>query len=1030
MLTQATLKGLGHIAMEFIVLAVFIGLLIALIGPWVRTSQLRVQVEELRLACASLTRTLEDCEWRLERLETRRSMAQPPAVPVTEPSPEPCPAPPLPTLAVELPSPPADEPRAPVPEPAPLVAPPPVLPPPPEPSPLPDTPLEQLRKSSGGWEALIGGSLLNKLGALVLVIGVALFLSYSWAHLGPAGRASTALTVSACLLAAGVLLEQRERYRAFSRGILAAGWASLYLTSYAVHALPAARVIHSPFAGVLLMVAVACAMVWHSVRYRVQSLTALTSGCVFAALALSDLSTFVSLALIVLAVSLLFLARRFAWDGLALFASGATYVTFLTRPDSGAALLAIQAMLLVYWVLFESFDWLRIHAGRTAAGWPDLSFAVNAAFGLVASAALWHRLAPEDMWVFCSLAAGCYLISTCVRLALEDTRTSAYSLTLAAVLAGSAIVARSNLLWQSLGLLLEAEVLFLAGHYLRLRVARWLSLFGFAVWFWPLFASEAAFGLFGAQVHEWTPPVLAAAAIFYLNRFLVKDTPYFSIASALLLTIVLGVELPWRFAGTAWLAFGFVLFELGLWRRLGEFRYQGYALLSLGGAGTALRYLDPEFARVPWTYAIGAAASLAFALRARWRMRELEENERSAVRLAVSWTAAVLAGLYCQAAVGTAYSGLSMILLSLALLELSLWGVLAELAAPALALAATGLCMLLGVHAPALAKYPPREVSLSFSTAALSCLWLTGRLLRRSDGPLRLARMAAPWPSAALCWTAIWMLLPDAWLALCLGIIAMAWIEIGVRLDAADLTLLGRFLSVAALAPLASLTPPGLDRVGSMLALSAIHAWLGRRLRDRVVPFLHAWTAFFLLAALVSTEYDAYRLVGWSALGLSLILLGHWRKDGHTPWMAASLALASAVVAMVGDAAVWQRAIAVSWFAAAVPLERQPRRAGYGLACSLVAAVTLWREAGGGVLTLSWGLEGILLLATGFTIRERSLRLCGLALLLTCIGKVFFYDLRHLEAVYRILSFIGLGLILLGVSWFYTRFRDTVQKYL
>jgi uncharacterized membrane protein len=30
----------------------------------------------------------------------------------------------------------------------------------------------------------------------------------------------------------------------------------------------------------------------------------------------------------------------------------------------------------------------------------------------------------------------------------------------------------------------------------------------------------------------------------------------------------------------------------------------------------------------------------------------------------------------------------------------------------------------------------------------------------------------------------------------------------------------------------------------------------------------------------------------------------------------------------------------------------------------------------------------------------------------------------------RILSFIALGLILVGVSWIYTRFREGVQKYL
>jgi uncharacterized membrane protein len=53
-----------------------------------------------------------------------------------------------------------------------------------------------------------------------------------------------------------------------------------------------------------------------------------------------------------------------------------------------------------------------------------------------------------------------------------------------------------------------------------------------------------------------------------------------------------------------------------------------------------------------------------------------------------------------------------------------------------------------------------------------------------------------------------------------------------------------------------------------------------------------------------------------------------------------------------------------------------------------------------------------------------------LALLLLCILKLFLYDLRTLETLYRILSFITLGLILLGISWVYTRFRDHLKAYL
>lgn len=60
----------------------------------------------------------------------------------------------------------------------------------------------------------------------------------------------------------------------------------------------------------------------------------------------------------------------------------------------------------------------------------------------------------------------------------------------------------------------------------------------------------------------------------------------------------------------------------------------------------------------------------------------------------------------------------------------------------------------------------------------------------------------------------------------------------------------------------------------------------------------------------------------------------------------------------------------------------------------------------------------------GFVARKRLLRVQGLVLLLACIAKLFVYDLRNLETLHRIGSFITLGVILLAVSWIYARFRE------
>jgi len=81
-------------------------------------------------------------------------------------------------------------------------------------------------------------------------------------------------------------------------------------------------------------------------------------------------------------------------------------------------------------------------------------------------------------------------------------------------------------------------------------------------------------------------------------------------------------------------------------------------------------------------------------------------------------------------------------------------------------------------------------------------------------------------------------------------------------------------------------------------------------------------------------------------------------------------------------------------------------------------------------LTIAWGVQGVALLAAGFPLRDRLLRLSGLAILLFCILKLFVYDLSYLDTLPRIFSFLVLGLILVAVSWVYTRFRDRVARYL
>jgi uncharacterized membrane protein len=75
-----------------------------------------------------------------------------------------------------------------------------------------------------------------------------------------------------------------------------------------------------------------------------------------------------------------------------------------------------------------------------------------------------------------------------------------------------------------------------------------------------------------------------------------------------------------------------------------------------------------------------------------------------------------------------------------------------------------------------------------------------------------------------------------------------------------------------------------------------------------------------------------------------------------------------------------------------------------------------------------WAVYSIILVVAGIARRYRPVRLFAMLLFGMTIVKVFFVDLSELERGYRVVSFIGLGAILLAVSFLYQRYKDQINK--
>lgn len=81
----------------------------------------------------------------------------------------------------------------------------------------------------------------------------------------------------------------------------------------------------------------------------------------------------------------------------------------------------------------------------------------------------------------------------------------------------------------------------------------------------------------------------------------------------------------------------------------------------------------------------------------------------------------------------------------------------------------------------------------------------------------------------------------------------------------------------------------------------------------------------------------------------------------------------------------------------------------------------------GGGISLLWAVFAFALVFAGLRNRTLPLRLAGLALFIVVLGKIGFSDLAHLEAIYRVIALIALGVVLLLASYLYIKNTRSVE---
>ena len=97
----------------------------------------------------------------------------------------------------------------------------------------------------------------------------------------------------------------------------------------------------------------------------------------------------------------------------------------------------------------------------------------------------------------------------------------------------------------------------------------------------------------------------------------------------------------------------------------------------------------------------------------------------------------------------------------------------------------------------------------------------------------------------------------------------------------------------------------------------------------------------------------------------------------------------------------------------------------------VLLSILLWLKVVPGMITLAWGAEAVMVFVLALWAKVRSFRLAGLALLLLCAAKIVFWDVWQVsDLTARYLTLIGVGALILVVSYLISRNREALREYL
>lgn len=831
------------------------------------------------------------------------------------------------------------------------------------------------------FEMRLGTYWLVRVGIVMLLTGLVFFGNYAYQNfiglLGPAGKVSLLYLASGILLGAGAWWQRRaakESLKNYAQVLFAGGLAAVYFTTYAAHHIPNLRVIASSLLDGALLLGWAGFMVWMADRKKSEVLALFAIGLAYYTSVITRVGSFTLYSNLVLTVAAVFFLVRNRWAGLSLASLVATYASY------------------GFWRFFDGSGW--------------------------------HWASPEEaLWFGTYFLIGYWVIFTAAVFLSKDSKLSGAN--------------RAGFLT------------FNNGGFFTLFLLTMLQVNTGGFWKFSLFYGIALLALAELARRVWPSESLSKNS--YLTQGLMLVTiGIISKFAGLQLALLLAAE-------------SVVLLTLGKARNSIVLQVGAY----LAGA-MAVGWGIDGLKRNDWrALALETAIGALMVFNACWSDRKAGDQPKRirpvpaffTTLALISWLATTWYNFSPEnfpLTLALEAVALTLSVYVLRLREIALFGqsylVLAQVAwlahfiEPNVAPPWWNAVLLVAITI-GLSHWWQRQKVLACD-AQLSGLWqglyalatvgvLYFWLNRLAGGPVWLALTSA----LAIALT-VYGVFTRAWfLAACAQLFLIASVgQFALQLwhrkpewffPLAPLAALG-FLSLATRTWFQRKPVSGEKAREPLLQLALIYRW--------VALLMSLWWV---------QEYIPARERVWflMLLGFLAFLWGGWRKRLESLLASATFTIAGLAIFWLP----WHGATTVYWpnLLALAGLLVQQRLAtrwveGFQLDARvqatmiLLGGVSLWvllsrwvlQSAGGFYLTASWSGLALILFSFGILWRERMYRWLGLGVLACALGRVVLFDVWKLETLYRILSFMALGVVLLALGFLYNKYQEKIREWL